>query len=225
MALYVVSTPIGNLEDITIRAINTLRSVSLIAAEDTRITRRLLDRYEIATPMKSHFEHNELRRAPELIQRLKDGEDVALVTNAGTPGISDPGYPLIRMAIDEGIDVVPVPGATALIPALVASGLPVHSFHYAGFPPRKSGKRRALLESLRELDSTLIFYESPYRVRAFLTDALEVLGDRRAAACRELTKKFEEVIRGRLAELIEQLADEDIRGEFVIVVEGLQNDH
>jgi len=220
MALYLVSTPIGNMEDITLRALRVLREVDLIAAEDTRLTGRLLAAHNIRKPLKSYYEHNEERSARELIPHLEAGENVALVTSAGTPCLSDPGFRLVRLAIERGIEVVPVPGPTALAPALQVSGLPVHRFLFLGFPPRKDKQRRDLLGSLAGIDATLIFYESPFRIAKLAGDALAVFGPRRAALCRELTKKFEEVRRGTLGELLASVEADPPRGEIVFLVGG-----
>ena len=220
MPLYLVSTPIGNLEDITLRALRVLREADLIAAEDTRQTGRMLKHFEISSPVVSYFEHNELRRVPQILERLHRDESVALVSNAGTPGISDPGFSLIRSCVEEGIEIIPVPGPTALAPALVASGLPVHEFWYRGFPPRKPGKRERWLAESAEVEATLVFYEAPYRIRALVEACLKVYGDRRCAVCREITKKFEEFFRGTLSEAVGQLTEKEPRGEYVLVVEG-----
>ncbi|RKY05022.1 16S rRNA (cytidine(1402)-2'-O)-methyltransferase [Candidatus Poribacteria bacterium] len=218
--LYVVATPIGNLEDITLRALRVLREVDLIAAEDTRHTKKLLDHYGIRKPMVSYHEHNERERAEQLVRELKKGKDVALVTDAGTPAISDPGYVLIRRCIEEGVKVVPVPGPSALIAALCVSGLPVHRFAFEGFLPHKGGKRRNKLEELKDEERTLIFYESPHRLLKTLKDMLEILGDRNIAVARELTKVHEEVFRGRISEAIKRFSSSPVKGEITLVVEG-----
>lgn len=218
--LYVVATPIGNLEDITLRALRVLREVDLIAAEDTRHTKKLLDRYGIRKPMVSYHEHNERERAEQLIRELKGGKDVALVSDAGTPAVSDPGYVLIRRCIEEGVRVVPVPGPSALIAALCVSGLPVHRFAFEGFLPHKEGKRRKRLEELKDEERTLIFYESPHRLLKTLRDMLDILGDREIAVARELTKVHEEVFRGRINEAIEKFSSSPVKGEITLVVEG-----
>jgi 16S rRNA (cytidine1402-2'-O)-methyltransferase len=194
--LYVVATPIGNLEDITLRAIRILKEVRLIAAEDTRRTRILLDKYEISTPLTSLYDQNEAKKSGLLIARLLKGEDVAYVSDAGTPGISDPGYILVREAVSRGIRVAPIPGASALIAALSVSGLPMDSFVFLGFLPSKSMRRRKLLTSLREDERTLIFYESPHRLLASLKDIAAVLGDREMVVSREMTKIHEKFLRG-----------------------------
>jgi len=220
MPLYLVSTPIGNLEDITLRALRVLREADLIAAEDTRSTGRLLRHFEISKPMVSYYEHNELRRLPQILERLHRGESVAVVSNGGTPGISDPGFPLVRACVEEGIDVIPVPGPTALAAAVVATGLPVHEFWYRGFPPRKPGKRERWLAESADSRVTLVFYESPHRIQALVAACLKVYGDRRCALCRELTKKFEEIVRGSLSEVRDGLEARAPKGEYVLVVEG-----
>jgi 16S rRNA (cytidine1402-2'-O)-methyltransferase len=218
--LYIVSTPIGNLEDITLRALKTLKEVDLIAAEDTRRTKKLLNHYQIKTPLTSYFEHTSFKKAQSLISQLKRGKDIALVSEAGTPTISDPGYKLTKLAIENHIQVVPIPGATALITALSGSGLPTNSFIFEGFIPRKSGKRRNFFLSLKDQQRTLIFYESPRRLLSTLRDLLEVLGDRKIAIARELTKIFEEIIRGKTSEVIELLENKTIKGEITILVSG-----
>ncbi|MFN2137676.1 MAG: 16S rRNA (cytidine(1402)-2'-O)-methyltransferase [Candidatus Promineifilaceae bacterium] len=218
--LYIVATPIGNLQDISLRALETLRGVDYIASEDTRHTGRLLKHFEISKPQISFHEHNEDRAVTRIIGLLEAGQDVALVSDAGTPGVADPGYILVRAAIDNELPVTMIPGPTAVIMAVVLSGLPAHSFTYRGFPPRKGGKRRRFLEVDQDSPHTLVFYESPYRLRAFLEDALAVYGDREAAMANELTKLYESVQRGRLSELIAQLNDETVRGEYVVVISG-----
>jgi 16S rRNA (cytidine1402-2'-O)-methyltransferase len=215
--LYIVSTPIGNLEDVTLRAIRILREVSLIAAEDTRKTKRLLGKYEIRTPLTSYYEHSRITKLNNILEKLKDG-DVALVSEAGTPGINDPGYELIKEAISHGIPVIPIPGATAVTTALVVSGLPVDRFLYTGFLPNKSGDRKKTLESLKSETATLIILEAPHRLKGSLRDILNTLGDRRIAVCRELTKIHEEVFRGTVKQAAEKFISP--RGEFVLVLEG-----
>lgn len=218
--LYLVATPIGNLEDITLRALATLREVDVIASEDTRHTGQLLNHFDIKKPQIAFHEHNEERAGQRILSLLETGQDVALVSDAGTPGIADPGYTLVRMAIEHEVPVTMIPGPTAVIMALVLSGMPSHSFTFRGFPPRKGGKRRRFLEIDKDAPHTLIFYESPYRLKAFLADALLVYGDRQAAVANELTKLYESVMRGSLSELIEQLDHEVIRGEYVVVIAG-----
>ena len=225
MALFLVSTPIGNLEDITLRALNVLKSVNLIACEDTRHTRRLLDHFGISKPTISYHEHNEQARAQELVQRLTSGESVAIVTDAGTPGISDPAYRIVLAAIERGIAVVPIPGAVALIAGLVASGLPTDSFLFAGFLPVKKMARQSKLRDLKAERATLVCYEAPHRIRETLADALEVLGDRQASLARELTKLHEQFIRGKLSELVAHFEAHQPRGEMTLVIAGSDNDN
>jgi len=219
-SLLVVSTPIGNLEDTTIRALRLLREVRLIAAEDTRTTRILLRMYGIHTRTVSYNEHNMRRRTPQLLAALEAG-DVALVSEAGTPGLSDPGHELINAAIVAGFPVVPIPGPSALIAALVASGLPMRQFTFLGFLSRRPVERRRSLAHLAGEPQTLVVFESPHRLRALLSDMLSVWGDRRMAVCRELTKAFEEVFRGSVSDALEHFSDP--RGEFTIVIEGATN--
>jgi 16S rRNA (cytidine1402-2'-O)-methyltransferase len=218
--LYLVATPIGNLNDITLRALNTLREVDVIASEDTRKTGLLLKHFDISKPQIAFHEHNEQRAGQQIEDMLKQGKSVALVTNAGTPGISDPGFTLVRRAITERIDVTMIPGPTAFVMALVLSGLPVHGFTFRGFPPRKPGARRKFFEIDRESPHTLIFYESPYRLEAFLKDALEVYGDREAALASELTKMFESVQRGTISSLLKAVSEAKLRGEYIAVIAG-----
>jgi len=218
--LYLVSTPIGNLEDTTHRAVRLLGEVELIACEDTRHTRKLLNHYGINTRTISYHEHNERERAAELLGLIESGSDVAVVSDAGTPGISDPGFRLVQRAVESGVRVVPVPGPSALITALVASGLPTDEFFFGGFLPARSGPRRARLAELRSFPATLIFYEGPHRIAATLKDAHEILGDREAVVARELTKMHEEIARGRLSELAERFSSpENARGEMVLIVD------
>jgi len=225
MPLYLVSTPIGNLEDVTLRALRVLKEVELIACEDTRHTRRLLDHFGISKPVISYHEHNELKRAGELAERLSRGESIALVTDAGTPGISDPAYRIVVAAIERGVTVTPVPGATAMITGLVASGLPTDSFLFAGFLPSKKQARRARLEQLRSERATLVFYETPHRIREALLDVREILGDRRAAIARELTKLHEQFIRGPVSEIIAHFDANEPRGEMTLVIAGNREDN
>lgn len=220
MTLYLVATPIGNLGDITLRAVETLRTVDLIASEDTRHTGMLLKHLDIKKPQISFQEHNEQRVGEKLIDVLQSGQSVALVTDAGTPGISDPGFTLVRRAVEAGIHITMIPGASAFIMALVLSGLPVHSFTFRGFPPRKAGPRKRFCAVDQDAPHTLIYYESMYRLRDFLADALAVLGDRRAAVANDLTKKFETIDRGTLSELIAHFATTEQRGEYCVVIEG-----
>lgn len=214
--LFIVATPIGNLEDMTLRAVRVLREVSLVAAEDTRHTAGLLAHFGIGTPTTSYFEHNEREKLPRLIARLAGGESIALVSDAGTPGISDPGYRLVRAAVAAGIRVEAIPGASAILTALVASGLPTSSFTFAGFPPAKAQARDRWLQSLADRPETLVFFEAPHRVRETLEAALRILGDREAVMCRELTKIHEELARGPISALLDRLGEP--RGEFTLVV-------
>jgi len=217
--LYVVGTPIGNLEDITHRAVRILGEVDLVAAEDTRTTKVLLDRYGIRKPMVSYHSHNERRRAAELVDRLEAGETVALVSDAGTPGISDPAFSVVREAINRGIQVVPVPGAAAFLQALVASGLSTDRFVFEGFLPHKKG-RQTRIRALSQEHRTIVLYESPHRLVKTLGELLHELGDRDAVVARELTKKFEEIARGRLSELVREFSGRSVKGEFVLLVSG-----
>ena len=219
--LYLVATPIGNLGDITLRALETLRSVDFVASEDTRTTGRLLKHFEISRPQIAFHEHNEDKAGERILGLLREGKSVALVTDAGTPGISDPGYSVVRRAIDAGEEVTMIPGPAGLIMAVVLSGLPLHSFTFRGFPPRKSGQRRRFLEVDLLSPHTLIFYESPFRLAAFLADALAVYGDRKAALANDLTKMFEKVERGTLSQLHALVADEaKLKGEYIVVIAG-----
>src|SRR5713226_7770763 len=205
-ALYVVATPIGNLEDITLRALRILKEVDLIACEDTRQTQKLLNHYNISTRTISYHEHNEMTRASELVHQMQEGVSVALVTDAGMPGISDPGFRLISLAIRHQLPVVPIPGASAFLAALVASGLPTDSFRFSGFLPAKRGERRATLEAIRTSPRTQVFYEAPHRIVEALSDVVEVLGkDRHVVIAREVTKLHEEFLRGRAVEVLETL--------------------
>ncbi|HEV2829230.1 MAG TPA: 16S rRNA (cytidine(1402)-2'-O)-methyltransferase [Pyrinomonadaceae bacterium] len=218
--LYLVATPIGNLEDMTHRALRVLGEVDVIACEDTRHTKKLLNHYGITTKTISYHEHNERERATELLERLKSGLDIAVVSDAGTPAISDPGFRLTRLAIDHGVSVVPVPGANALITALIASGLPTDEIFFGGFLPARSGARRARLAELRSTPATLIFYEGPHRIAATLKDAHEILGEREAVVARELTKLHEEFARGRLSKLATRFSSaENARGEMVLMID------
>jgi 16S rRNA (cytidine1402-2'-O)-methyltransferase len=218
--LYLVATPIGNLEDVTLRALRVLREVDVVAAEDTRRVRALLDRHGIRNRVVSYHEHNERARVGELLALLRSGGSVALVSDAGTPVLSDPGYELVRACVDEGIPVVPVPGPSAVTAALVASGLPTDRFLFAGFPPRRRQARRRFLADLARLPATLVLFESPRRLSACLLDLQEVAGNRRVAVCRELTKRHEEVLRGTVQEVLARLGTAPVRGEVTLVVEG-----
>lgn len=216
-ALYIIATPIGNLEDISLRAVRLLREVGLIAAEDTRSTRRLLTAHDIKTPLTSYHEHSRRSRVDYLLERL-ESEDVALVSDAGTPGLSDPGYEVIVGAVERGIPVVSVPGASAVTTALVVSGLPMEQFVYLGFLPRRKGPRQRLLRSVAEEPRSIVAFEAPHRVGAALQDVEEMLGDRRVAVCRELTKLHEEVFRGTVSQARERFVEP--KGEFTLVIEG-----
>jgi 16S rRNA (cytidine1402-2'-O)-methyltransferase len=218
--LYIVATPIGNLEDMTLRAIRVLKEVDLIAAEDTRHTRHLLDRYQIETQLTSYHDHNKEEKAPVLVARMLEGKSVALVSDAGTPGISDPGYFLINLAIDQKIPVIPIPGATAAIAALSVSGMPTDSFVFEGFLPAKHMARLKRLQELAKEERTIIFYEAPHKIIKTIEDMLEVFGDRRAVITRELTKIHEETIRGTLSEILKRLQVGTIKGEFTVIVHG-----
>lgn len=218
--LYVVSTPIGNLEDITIRAIKILRQVDLIAAEDTRRAKKLLGRYRIKASLTSLFEHNEPSKKEVLVKRLIEGEEIALISDAGTPVVSDPGFRLVQRAIEKGVEVICIPGPSALIAALAVSGLPTDSFHFFGFLPPKGAKRRRRLEEMNELRGTIILYESPHRLYRTLKDLSDMCGNRHIVVARELTKLYEEVIRGRITEVVEGLGGRQIRGEITLVIAG-----
>ena len=219
--LYVVATPIGNLEDVTLRALRILSGVDLIAAEDTRHTARLLTHFQIRTPMVSCHEHNEEQRTLELVEKIRSGGTVALVSDAGTPSVSDPGYRLVGAAVTAGLDVFPIPGASAAVAALCASGLPTDAFVFLGFAPKKKGQRMALLESMRTEPRTLVFYESPRRVAKLIEEMHAVMGDRPAVLARELTKLHEEFLRGTLAEIQSNLANRSaVKGECTLLVRG-----
>jgi 16S rRNA (cytidine1402-2'-O)-methyltransferase len=218
--LHLVATPVGNLEDLSFRALRTLKECELIAAEDTRRTRKLLTHYGISRPLVSCHEHNERKRIPALLDALREGKDVALVSDAGSPGISDPGFRLVREAVDQGMAVTALPGPSAVILALSVSGLPTDRFSFYGFLPRRGSERKKTLEEAAQVPHTLVFFESPHRVVRSLEDMLAVFGDRRAAICRELTKRFEQVERGTLYELIVKAGNRSPKGEFCIVMEG-----
>lgn len=221
--LYVVGTPIGNLEDVSFRTLSILRKVSLIAAEDTRHTRKLLSHYDIHTPLTSFYEYNEREKAPRLIEKLKQGSSIALVSKAGMPTISDPGYHLVKMAIDNQLKVVPVPGPCALVLALVASGLTTNRFVFEGFLGRTRKERLKRLKELSKERRTIVIYEAPHRICKLLPEIKEVLGDRRITIARELTKKFEEIIRGKISEVEVLFKKKQPRGEFTLVIEGLRS--
>jgi 16S rRNA (cytidine1402-2'-O)-methyltransferase len=218
--LYLVATPIGNLEDITLRALRVLRECDLVAAEDTRRTGQLLKHFNLSKPLRSYFQFNEAKRSEEIMERLRRGEKVALVTDAGSPGISDPGERVVRAALAAGLRVEPVPGPCALVAALTASGLATDEFHFIGFLPHKSGQRRKQLETLRALAGTLVLYESPYRIEKLLTELNGFFPLRPVVLARELTKKFEEFLRGTPAELLTAVRERALKGEFVVLVEG-----
>jgi len=218
--LYVVGTPIGNLKDITLRAIETLKSVDVIACEDTRVSQKLLNHYGINKPLISYHEHNKEERSRELIRMIERGKRVALISDAGMPGISDPGFYIIREMRRHGLQVTVIPGPTAFVAALVVSGLPTDRFVYEGFLPRREGRRRKRLEQLKNEPRTIVFYESPHRVVRLLNTLLEVLGDRHVFIARELTKKFEQFIYGKISEVIEHFDKQPPKGEFAVIVEG-----
>lgn len=224
--LYVVATPIGNMEDISYRAVRTLQETEVLACEDTRVTKNILKRYEIAYPRHifSYHEHNEKPAAEKIVQILAGGQNVTLCSDAGLPGVSDPGYRAVTRAIEEGFSVEVIPGPSAVQTALVLSGLPTSSYTFKGFPPRKTGQRKRFLEMEKELPHTLIFFESKFRIVAFLQDALEVLGDRKCAVCLEMTKKFEQIFRGYISEVIAQLnSASSIKGEITLAIAGNQH--
>jgi 16S rRNA (cytidine1402-2'-O)-methyltransferase len=218
--LYVVSTPIGNLEDITLRALRILKEVDLVAAEDTRRTLLLLKHFDLHAPLTSYFEGNEMKKREFILSRLNRGDRVALVSDAGTPGISDPGYRLIRLAIEHDIPVIPIPGPSAVIAALSVSGLPTDAFLFKGFLPNKSKKRRDLLNQLQEVRETLIFYESPHRLSETLRDMFDALGDREMVLTRELTKVYEEVLRGKVSEIMRLIGEKKLKGEITLILSG-----
>ena len=221
-ALYVVPTPIGNLDDITYRAVKILSSVDAIAAEDTRTTKVLLDHLGIQKPLLSFFTHNETIRVPQIIAKLKEGNSIALVSDAGTPGISDPAYSIIKSCIENSIQIIPLPGPTAFVPVLVASGLPTHAFVFEGFLPHKKG-RATEIARLKDEPRTIVFYESPHRILKTLEDLEKGIGDRHAVIGREMTKKFEEMLRGTLSSIRLTLSQRSIKGEFVLVVAGIES--
>jgi 16S rRNA (cytidine1402-2'-O)-methyltransferase len=216
--LYVIGTPIGNLEDITLRAIRTLKEVDLIACEDTRRTQKLLNAYRIQTRTISYHEHNEMTRAPELIIQMEEGSSIALVADAGMPVVSDPGFRLVHLAVRHSIPVIPVPGASAFLAALAASGLPVDKFRFLGFLPSKKGERKKALEELKGATKTLIFYEAPHRLLEMLKDALEILGERDIVVAREVTKIHEEFLRGTISTTIEYLKRKPVKGEITVLI-------
>jgi 16S rRNA (cytidine1402-2'-O)-methyltransferase len=216
--LYIVATPIGNLEDITLRALRILRDVDLIAAEDTRHSRKLLTHFGISKPLTSYFDHNKIIKGSLILDKLRDGMSVALISDAGTPCISDPGYQLVRDAVDSGIAVIPIPGPCAAVAALSASGLPTDSFTFEGFLPNRSGKRREKLLKLRDESRVLIFYEAPTRIVASLGDIHESMGDREVVLAREVSKVYEEFLRGRISHVLEKLTERQVKGEIVLLL-------
>lgn len=217
--LFIVATPIGNLEDISHRAIKVLSLVDLIAAEDTRKTKILLDHYQVSKPMLSYFSYNEKARTPQLIEKLLSGQSIALVSDAGTPGISDPAYHIVTQAIEKEIPIVPIPGPSAFLSALISSGLDTKSFVFEGFLPQKKG-RKTRLEALKAETRTIVLYESPHRILKTLREILEGWGERKVVVSRELTKKFEEIVRGRASTVLKELSSKPTRGEYIILVEG-----
>jgi 16S rRNA (cytidine1402-2'-O)-methyltransferase len=222
--LYLVPTPIGNIGDITQRALEVLSAVDVVACEDTRHSGMLLSRLGLKKKLVSYHDFNERSRAAQLLPQIREGVNVAVITDAGSPGVSDPAYRLVRAAVENNIDIVPLPGATAIIPALTASGLPTDRFFFEGFLPHKSAARRKRLERLKDLEHTLVFYESPHRIQKALADMLDVLGDRRVCLAREITKRFEEFKRGHLSEVLAAVADRSVKGEIVLVVAGREAD-
>ena len=218
--LYICGTPIGNLEDITLRALKILKKVKLIAAEDTRHTKKLLNHYQINTKITSYYEYNKFRKAPHLVEILKNGQDIALVSDAGMPGISDPGYVLINLALKNNIKIIPIPGISALITALVVSGLPTDKFVFEGFLPRKIKERKRYFKSIENEERTVIFYETPHRLKRALKDMLDVWGERKIVIARELTKMYEEIIRGKLSQVLTEISTKEIKGEITLVVQG-----
>jgi len=218
--LYICGTPIGNLEDITLRALKILKEVNLIAAEDTRHTLRLLNHYQINTKITSYYEYNKSKKAPYLVEILKNGQDIALVSDAGMPGISDPGYVLINLALKNNIKITPIPGVSALITALVVSGLPTDKFVFEGFLPRKIKERKRYFKSIENEERTIIFYETPHRLKKALKDMLDVWGDRKIVIARELTKMYEEIIRGKLSQVLTEISTKEIKGEIALIVQG-----
>lgn len=222
--LYLVATPIGNLADISYRAIEILQTVDLIACEDTRRTRKLLNHYDISKKLVSYYEHNEWERAEELSALLAEGKNIAVVSDAGTPGISDPGFRIVQKAFEIGAKTTPIPGAAAFVNAAIVSGLPLDSIFYGGFLPSRKSERQKRLQELKNIPATLVFYEAPHRLEKSLADCAEILGDRKAAVARELTKLHEEIIRGSLSKLTENFSNKTIKGEIVLVIDGASGD-
>ena len=218
--LYICGTPIGNLEDITLRVLKILKEVELIAAEDTRHTKKLLNHYLIDTKVSSYYEYNKFKKATYLVEILKNGQDIALVSDAGMPGISDPGYVLINLALKNNIKIIPVPGVSALVTALVVSGLPTDKFVFEGFLPRKTKERKRYFRNTENEERTIIFYEAPHRLKRTLKDMLEIWGDRKIVIARELTKMYEEIIRGKLSQIVTEISTKEIKGEITLVVQG-----
>jgi len=218
--LYICGTPIGNLEDVTLRVLKVLKKVKLIAAEDTRHTKKLLNHYQINTKITSYYEYNKFKKASYLVEMLKNGQDIALVSDAGMPGISDPGYVLINLALKNNIKIIPIPGVSALITALVVSGLPNDKFVFEGFLPRKIKERKRYFKSIENEERTIIFYETPHRLKRALKDMLDVWGDRKIVIARELTKMYEEIIRGRLSQVLTEISTKEIKGEITLIVQG-----
>lgn len=218
--LYIVATPIGNLQDISFRALEILKSVDYIASEDTRVSGRLLSRYEIDTRQTSFFEHNEKVKAPKIIQDIIDGKSIALITDAGTPLISDPGYRLVVLAVENNIDVIPIPGASSVTAALSISGFPTNSFCFEGYPPRTAGKLKRFFENLKDERRTIILFETPHRIKKSLAAMLDVMGEREIFIARELTKKFEEKIRGNISDILDRIEKRPLKGEIVVVIRG-----
>jgi len=217
--LYIVATPIGNLDDITLRALEVLKKVDIIACEDTRQTKKILDRYQFQKSLTSYYEHNKLAKGDYLIKLLKEGKDIAVVSDSGTPGISDPGFHIAKLALEQGLQVTPIPGACALVAALSASGIPADRFIFQGFLPKKSGQRKKILTDLSQLDKTIVLYESPYKFIQLLSEIKEIFGEVEVAVNRELTKKFEEIKKDKISNLIAHFVSKKILGEFVLVIQ------
>jgi len=218
--LYIVATPIGNLGDISSRALEILRSVDYIASEDTRVSGKLLSRYDIKTRQISYFDHNEIKKAPAIVRDLLDGKSVALISDAGTPLISDPGYRLVNLAIENNIDITSIPGPSSILAALSISGFPAHTFCFEGYPPKTAGKMRRFFENIKDEKRTVVFFETPHRIVKSLRIMREILGEREVFIGRELTKKFEEKIRGDISDILDRIESKPLKGEFVVVVSG-----